>query len=305
MSSQRSQITDTPQILSGDRLLILDPHESTNSKELHGGVEIDFQSEREKYSSHFDAFAAVIAHHSLNAFDGTAIRLPLRLEPQAQISKIKNTATDVPDVRRMFKEFASKELAEALLFLRHISSIKLSEVGDDNRERTLAHAWIENAGALAPLRAQNRSRQKDPSHLEMTIHVEIEGEATARRWLVWHFVEDYIVVEKNLAHRLRRPTSDISTLFVAEKLLPHVALAVPLAPCGARSKSPSVATPVAGRLFTLLPLPIDTGFPLHLHGVLALTTSRQNLRNSHDVAIGSREECVPGCFMVTISLKAS
>jgi hypothetical protein len=304
MSSRRSQITDTPQILSGDKLLILDPHESTDSKELHGGVEIDFKNEREKYSSHFDAFAAVIPHRSPNLFDGTAIRLPLRLESQAQISKIKNTATDISDIRQMFKEFAAKELAEALLFLRHISSIKLSEVGDGNKERTLAHAWIENADALAPLRAQNRGMQQDPSHLEMTIHVKIGGKATARRWLVWHFVENSTVVEETLANRLRRPTNDIRTHFVVEKLLPHVALAVPLVARSTRSKSPSVATTVAGRLFTLLPLPIDTGFPLHLHGVLALTSSRQNLRNSHDVAVGSREECVAGFFLITILLKA-
>ncbi|KIO23551.1 hypothetical protein M407DRAFT_54911, partial [Tulasnella calospora MUT 4182] len=45
-----------------------------------------------------------------------------------------------------------------------------------------------------------------------------------------------------------------------------------------------------GRLFTLLPLPIITSFPLHINAVLALTSSRQNLRNAQDVVAGTREE---------------
>ncbi|KIO16428.1 hypothetical protein M407DRAFT_86020 [Tulasnella calospora MUT 4182] len=38
----------------------------------------------------------------------------------------------------------------------------------------------------------------------------------------------------------------------------------------------------SGRLFTLLPLPIFTHFPLHIHATLALTSSRQNLRNAQE-----------------------
>ncbi|KIO21526.1 hypothetical protein M407DRAFT_41534, partial [Tulasnella calospora MUT 4182] len=45
-----------------------------------------------------------------------------------------------------------------------------------------------------------------------------------------------------------------------------------------------------GRLFALLPLPIITGFPVHINAVLALVSSRQNLRNSVDVEPGSREK---------------
>ncbi|KIO22367.1 hypothetical protein M407DRAFT_61073, partial [Tulasnella calospora MUT 4182] len=45
-----------------------------------------------------------------------------------------------------------------------------------------------------------------------------------------------------------------------------------------------------GQLFTLLPLPIVTNFPLHINAVLALVSDRQHLRNAHDVAEGTREE---------------
>ncbi|KIO19901.1 hypothetical protein M407DRAFT_82182 [Tulasnella calospora MUT 4182] len=61
-----------------------------------------------------------------------------------------------------------------------------------------------------------------------------------------------------------------------DKLFPHVALAFPVA------DGVVPATGLKGRLFTLLPLPIITGFPLHIHAVLSLTSSRQNLRNAQE-----------------------
>ncbi|KIO21523.1 hypothetical protein M407DRAFT_80303, partial [Tulasnella calospora MUT 4182] len=70
-----------------------------------------------------------------------------------------------------------------------------------------------------------------------------------------------------------------------DKLGRHVALALPVPRDGASS-----ITDFQGRLFTLLPLPIITGFPVHINAVLALVSSRQNLRNSMDVEAGSREE---------------
>ncbi|KAJ3723890.1 hypothetical protein C8R42DRAFT_577934, partial [Lentinula raphanica] len=65
-----------------------------------------------------------------------------------------------------------------------------------------------------------------------------------------------------------------------DKLLPHVALAFPLSKQNFQ-----------GHLFTLLPLPISTGFPIHIHGVFALTPDRQSLRNPEEMGIGleSRE----------------
>jgi len=285
------QVTDTPQILSGDKLRILDPHQ--RMERFSGGVDITTEPhDREVYSGHFDAFAAVLPNlHTPTGYNGTAIRLPLRLDSQARTSKIKDVATSVSDVRLMFEEFATKELSEAMLFLKHIASIQLSEIGCDNVERIIARAWIERADALAPERGRNRGRKEEMSFLEMSIHVELGDDTTSRRWLVSHFVEDRTVVKTIMGDRLGRSTSHIVKELDADKLLPHVALAVPV-PYRDLLSASTVVPEVAGRLFTLLPLPIDTGFPLHLHSVLALTTSRQNLRNSHDVARGSKQEYV-------------
>ncbi|TDL15336.1 hypothetical protein BD410DRAFT_732873, partial [Rickenella mellea] len=72
-------ITDTPQIFSGNQLLTLDPHGRVPGYE--GGFELNtsIESDLEKYSDHFDAFAAVLPENAdLAEYNGTAIRLPLR-----------------------------------------------------------------------------------------------------------------------------------------------------------------------------------------------------------------------------------
>ncbi|TDL18851.1 hypothetical protein BD410DRAFT_461654 [Rickenella mellea] len=279
-------ITDTPQIFSGHQLLTLDPHGRVPGYE--GGFELNtsIESDLEKYSDHFDAFAAVLPEdEDLAEYDGTAIRLPLRLEPQALTSEIKQMPTSIADIRRMFEDFASKELPVAMLFLKNITSISLSEVDEEGAEKVFARAWIEMDESDIQLRSQNRGREQEMSPLELFIHLEINGAEAVQQWLVWHFVESYETIQEIMAEELEQPISQIRTKMVTDKLLPHIALAIAL---------PSLSwlpyTPAEGKLFTLLPLPIDTGFPLHLHGILALTSSRQGLRNYHDVAVGSREE---------------
>ncbi|KIY44257.1 hypothetical protein FISHEDRAFT_52052 [Fistulina hepatica ATCC 64428] len=62
--------------------------------------------------------------------------------------------------------------------------------------------------------------------------------------------------------------NQVEQRLVDDKLFSHIGLAFPLQQ-GIEN----------GRLFTLLPLPIFTAFPLHLHAILALTPDRQALRN--------------------------
>ncbi|KIO21527.1 hypothetical protein M407DRAFT_80307, partial [Tulasnella calospora MUT 4182] len=101
-------VTDNPHILSGDKLLILDPH--ARVAKYQGGVELDTKNvaneddkiERKIYQDHFATFSAVL-NPGDEVYEGTAIRLPLRL-PGFK-SKIKSTSTNVRDARKMFDDF--------------------------------------------------------------------------------------------------------------------------------------------------------------------------------------------------------
>jgi hypothetical protein len=54
---------------------------------------------------------------------------------------------------------------------------------------------------------------------------------------------------------------DVGDRLAADKLSPIVELALPLD-----------GAPIGGSLYTLLPLPIETGFPVHVNAVFALTS---------------------------------
>ncbi|KAG8947704.1 hypothetical protein FRC04_010548 [Tulasnella sp. 424] len=281
-------ITDNPHILSRDKLHILDPHGRV--EDFPGGLELsttrtpeDPQNDRDAYYGHFAPFAAVLKPGD-SVYEGTAIRFPLRLPGSG--SKIKSTPTSIETARQMFRDFITKELPESMLFLKHITTIDLKEIDDTGNEVLLATAKIENADAIAVQRSRNRGREEESSHYTFTTTVQVgSGPASTRHWIIANFVEKYQTASSHMARRLGRPQTEVEADMSTDKLLPHVALALPVPEDGAAT------TPeFHGRLFTLLPLPITTGFPLHINAVLALTSSRQNLRNAQDVVAGTREE---------------
>lgn len=122
--------TDNPSILSGSSLLILDPHEAW-SRDVGepGGPLYDFveDCQEQEMVNQLAAFGHLLPDHR-SSFDGTLIRLPLRTMEQAKRSRIlldkDRRPTEIDDIKSIFKSFAV-EMAESLLFLRHISSIIL------------------------------------------------------------------------------------------------------------------------------------------------------------------------------------
>ncbi|KAG8994150.1 hypothetical protein FRB94_009076 [Tulasnella sp. JGI-2019a] len=278
-------ITDNPQILSGKDLLILDPHRRIQS--APGGLSLDLGDSKDRcFLGHFSTFGSILQEDATN-YNGTAIRLPLRLPPQAEISDIKKVPTSVDTIRNILHDFIERELPEVMLFLKNITSIGLFEVGTDGVKRQIGRGWIDNPEAVVERRSCSRGREIETSHYDMTIQLEV-GEATSRRsWLLTHFVEDYEVAKTVMSQRTHQNIDVVGKAMVADKLLPYVALALPLSDAELHTEKHYLQR---GRLFTLLPLPIFTGFPAHLHSVLALTSSRQNLRNTQDVTARSREQ---------------
>lgn len=234
------------------------------------------------YNDHFVTFSAVLKPEDEVYRGKTAIRLPLRL-PGFQ-SKLKSTSTNVADAREMLSEFIETELPEAMLFLKNITEIRLLEIDANGEEAVLATATKK--ADVASSRTGERTKE-DISHQPITITLKIgSGLPLERSWIITNFVEKEETVSGDLARRLKRPhDQDVRAAMTKDKLLPHVALALPVPPEGATS-----VPGFRGRLFTLLRLPVITGFPVHINGVLALVSSRQNLRNSTDVRPGSREE---------------
>lgn len=259
------QITDTPHILSGDSLIIFDPHERLESFK-EGGVRIPiamFGSVEDQIR----AFQAVNADLT-SPFRGTAIRLPLRTPEDAQWSQIKpGVSTSVQQISDLFAQFVQQELRTVLLFLKHITSIELQLVNEEDELTVIGKAWIDGPGGVDEHRCFSlHSNCSPPRHALSIAFQDGSSEMESHEWFIHHTLAPQDEAVRYLETKYQGP---IQAQLAEDKLYSHIVVAAPF-----DSKK------INGQLFTLLPLPVYTGFPLHVNGIFALTSDRQNLRKN-------------------------
>jgi sacsin len=112
--------TDSPSIVSRERLLILDPHFNWSE----GGPVYDFVKDSGDIAmqNQMAAFQTVVENPN-QPFDGTVIRIPLRTRVQADDSKISNSETTVEELLKVLQKFADEFANSGLLFLRNIEKL--------------------------------------------------------------------------------------------------------------------------------------------------------------------------------------
>lgn len=250
--------------------MILDPHHEFEVPH-DGGVSIDILEEGEQYRDQLSPFNSYRpAGEGVNGFyNGTAFRLPLRTEDQAKRSKIKSTPTSVEDMRKVLHDFVSNEFEEVILFLKHITTIEVIHINPSGEERCLAKVTV-NSPIPSPIPS---------SWVRRTTVVSSNGNTTTRDWKICCVNQSKTQAKALMDLRLGY---DIEDRLTKEKLSPSVDMAYPLG-----------GPPIRGRLFTLLPFPLWTNFPIHLNAVFALDPNRQNLKNIQEVGSGtSRERCI-------------
>jgi sacsin len=115
--------TDSPSIVSRDRLLILDPHLEWSES---GGPVYDFvaNSGEVAIQNQMAAFQSVIEHLDRH-LEGTVIRIPLRTEAQATKSEISDRETTVSEMLEVLQSFASEFGNNGLLFMRNVEKLEI------------------------------------------------------------------------------------------------------------------------------------------------------------------------------------
>jgi hypothetical protein len=210
------------------------------------------------------------------------VRLPLRTFGQACKSTIKPTVVSPSIIETLFKEFVERELSVVMLFLKHIRYICLKVISPDGQECFIGSAEIPDL-SIAEKRTFSRNTGARQETFKCAIRVTLPNAKTTQQvWRIYHAVRSTEETSHTITHKLGY---NVGSKLADDKLFSHVALAFPI--------GHSVST-FNGRLFTLLPLPIHTGFPVHLHAILALTQDRQSLRNIEETGTGaeSRERLV-------------
>jgi sacsin len=189
-------------------------------------------------------------------FLGTVIRCPLRSVP----SRISDEIVQSNVISTLFQEFMDQEMGISCLFLNNVSSIEIHE--------------ISSTGGLTLLAKMDISRSDHASSTMSTVVVQLDRIDRVSERKEWHVMQSDFSRDEAI--------NNSSTVGVLQGAIfsPQVKIAVDI-----------TSTTTRGRLFSFLPLPIYTGFPVHIHGSFGIDASRANLRrNSVGLASGSRDQ---------------
>lgn len=256
-----SQITDTPEILSGRYLATFDPLKRILTTE---GARREFVGDA-TLTPHLDLFRAVLdpLYDFAKPLDATVIRLPLRTDAY---SELVPRVIEPNEIHGLLEEFIREEIGTVMLFLRHLSSIVVKEVDEQGIVSVLATATLTRTLSSFMHEAQTHE-----------ISVEVSSTGNGTRLTKWLVVGRSDSLAPYAAEVSKRVGNDVEAMLSREKLVPDIALAVPIA--GGEYVSQHL-----GRLYTFLPLPITTGFPCLINASFSLTPDRQSLRNAEEHA---------------------
>lgn len=183
---------------------------------------------------------------------------------RTQASEISSKIVTPDEIEELLSDFIKEEIDICLLFLQNLTCVEVYEISEVGCSSCLASlVMCKETGIVSDLYTASKARIKS---------TRLHGFDKEVPWHVLHFKFPESRATSLLESRLG---GTFSKDLARHKLLPNLGIAAPL-----DVMSTSANT---GRLFTYLPLPLKTGFPIHIHALFALTSSRQNLRNIGDI----------------------
>lgn len=144
--------TDVPSLVSGDYLVMFDPHAKyvPGATDAARGIKIRF-SNTEIVSNFPDQMAPYLKFgcDMRSKFNGTLFRFPFRNTTTAAESEIsKKQYSDDSTLQELLDSF-KKVVSKVVLFLRHVKRVEVHiEDDDDNGPRLLYYAEVSNRKAV-------------------------------------------------------------------------------------------------------------------------------------------------------------
>ncbi|XP_069765467.1 sacsin isoform X2 [Narcine bancroftii] len=262
-------LTDCPAFLSGDSMLcIFDPHLAvlaTAKPQSPGGM----FTVNQKFKSTFEDVYTTFLPNLFNLELGTMFRLPLRTAEMAEKSDISKQAVTKEVVLELL-ELLKDNSDSLLLFLNNIKKMCFHKVDKKtNQLHEILAAEVEMSG-------ESRTRQEHLKHYiqrgsnskrtvsKMECHqviyeLEIRSSIKApTRWILANIVG---IHEGEITESVKNLCSNLGQTF-----LPRSSVAA-CTNCGS----------LQGKAFCFLPLPIETGLPVHINANFAVDLARRDL----------------------------
>ena len=271
-------LTDCPSFISnGDTLCILDPHcrYAPGATKNKPGRLIE-PIEEEERSDYRDIFPCYLE----DLFDlksATMFRFPLRSKEMSTKSSISEKHVSNEQMTS-FMNMLAAEAKEILLFLNCLTKITLSKIDDDGHLRKMYSVSVQLTEDDVNQRAMLSNHIK---HWKATNTLEIPWFGITYQLLV----QDTIQEEKWLIHQSvgLKPPDKYAGVPEGQHygLLPRGGIAAKVSQRSKlKSSSPSTwKEPKHPRhkAFCFLPLPVNTGLPVHINGHFCLDPARRNL----------------------------
>ncbi|KAM3842985.1 sacsin-like [Diretmus argenteus] len=293
-------VTDVPSILSGSKLLILDPNVSHLKKHIktktNPGIKLDLSKQR-----HFHWFPGQFRpyQHIFNCnfdrqsaptpYKGTLIKLPFRTQEEALKSEISKKVYDRHDITTFQQHFTNNSQTH-LLFLKNIKTLSIQKITDDASapprddqiKTVLTVSKTMESTMEMPNEMQHKAKEKLINLDEkckdvidcctvsiITITQQQCSGSDVQSWLLYNCLGTKQSLQMALKGNKRARFS-----------LPIGGVAVPLHTDPETGKWIASQTELVGQAFCFLPLSIRTGLPVNVNGSFAVTNNRKGLWES-------------------------
>ncbi|KAG0069395.1 hypothetical protein BGZ89_002962 [Linnemannia elongata] len=287
-------LTDCPSFISGEQLMIIEPHErifnGERSEFNEGAVRGSFLNPSQglhEYPDQLKVFSVLEDIDFSKPYKGTIFRFPLRTPEQAKTSSLTKYSHTPEEVLEMLNELKDEAL-KALLFLKHVQKIVIYERKEDqDKPMKLFEIEIANSAEVAAQRSPLINNfKRHVRSCDSTEEAEVlecstrptykmthgDGRTTEETWQVTTRIGN---IGKTRASMLEASHGDVN--IADHKLIPWVGIAAP--------SDPSVKMD-SSRLFCFLPVgDIQLPFPVHVNGHFAVEQSRRDIWTNTDKKI--------------------
>lgn len=280
-------VTDFPSFISRQRLIFFDPHGAAipGTSRQQPGREWQYGSAGwlANYPEFMQLYQVGGLPPGVADFQGTLFRLPLRTSAQAQHSEIRKQPFTESNVRELLDELIQTG-GELLLFLKSVCTIRVFEIpatGFGKRQEILT---ITTKNLSEVQKSRQSMLTALPSSPECLIQGCRENDNTLVSVSYRHDIET-LTPEQTL-QEVWRVTQliciDLGTELETAILALHESQekVIPWAGAAARISAKSTLgelSPISGKVYCFLPLPLESRLPVHINGFFNLNSSRDNL----------------------------
>lgn len=255
-------MTDVPSLLSGSTLLIFDPNVTHLQKHIRSQAQPGI---RLKWTRHvvttfpeqFQPYLGIFRCQAGEDFQGTLIRLPFRTEQEAKDSNICPEPFGPSRIQALQVGF-QEMYQDLLIFLRNVQEVSLARLP----------CGSTSPKSVQPLATVNRQlfEMKGASNI-VKLTAAWNPESVSSHYLL------HSCSGKGKALKLFQQGGKEGAVFSS----PDAGVALPLRPDTAAGRWIPDLDDFKGRVFCFLPLPIESGLPLHLTAAFAVLSNRKGL----------------------------